>query len=107
MNEKGGIRRFLVFVLLLGAGYFLFFRTWWPRHNLKVISGEVENAVNRELVASGIGDRQMLSELHHERKLGPFIWIQSDRRIALQDSSLLPAFSSRLDHDLKRSFSHL
>jgi len=107
INEKGGIRRFFIFVLLLGMGYWFFLRNWWPRHNLKVISGEVENSVNRELVAFGITDRQIISETHRERTLGPLVWIQSDRRIALQEASTLPMFASHLHHDLERSYLHL
>lgn len=58
-------------------------------------------------MAIGITDRRILSETHRERAWGPFVWIQSDRRIALPDESAVQAFSARLDHDLNRSFSRL
>jgi polysaccharide deacetylase 2 family uncharacterized protein YibQ len=105
-HQTGAIRRWLLFFILIATAWFLTQRIG-PGYNLKVVSGEVEKSVNRELAAFGFTDRQIISELHREHGWGPWLWIQSDRRIALQDNAVLSSFSSALSRDLGRSYSHL
>ncbi len=95
-NERGGIVRFFLVLLVLGGAGLFLSKTWWRRHNLQVLSGQIETAVNRRLTAAGLSDKQVLSELRKERVWGPVVWIESERRIALPAATALSELSGHL-----------
>jgi polysaccharide deacetylase 2 family uncharacterized protein YibQ len=87
--------RRLIVLALLSAGFWWYWTRWRPMHDYKQLSGQLENAVNQELVRSGITDKDVLEVLHRERSQWGLHWIETDRRLQA-DPRQLPGLLDRL-----------
>jgi uncharacterized protein len=67
----------------VAAGLWFAAARWWPLHNPRRYSAEIEAAANRQLFEAGIYDHQILSQVHKERGRWGVVWIESERRIQI------------------------
>ena len=90
--------RRLIVLALLAAGFWWYWTHWRPTHDYKQLSGRLETAINQELLRSGITDKDVLEELHHERSQWGLSWIETDRRLQA-DPKELPGLLDRLSRE--------
>lgn len=87
MDERGGLARwFSVALCLLAASGYLCLR-WSSVYNLKTFGARIESDVNLTLARLGVTDHQILQPLHRERSRWGLVWIESSRRIQVQDEA--------------------
>ncbi len=106
MTNQGFIGRLFLLAIAAAAIGYLFVR-WWPTYNLRRLSGEIETSVNRALVASGIHDSQIVSQVHTERSKGLLVWVESRREIRLEDEEQREGLENRLRTIARKYFCSL
>jgi len=80
VNTHGSTRRLILFGLVIFGAWYMYAH-WWPRHNLRMLGGRIENSVNHRLVSLGITDTQVISEVHHERSRWGQVWVETERKL--------------------------
>jgi len=101
-NEHGFIRGLFLLALLAAGAWFIATR-WWPAHNYRRFSADLETAVNRQLFEARVYDHQILSHVNREQSRFGLVWIESTMRIQAASGSQLAEIRRRLASLARRS----